>query len=153
MKRGEAGGDAVARGRGAEHGDLSRGCLAGNEAGAAGSRGPLSGEVPLSPQFPGLPLPLHPAPRGGLVFSPPGHKPVLYSRPLQMRLLGSAKLGRGEGAPALETPRAPLKHPLCPHPPPNQSAGEPSQAALCTKQDRRRATGRDSPMRSKGSLA
>lgn len=61
-------------------GIISKGCLAGSKAGAAGSLGLRSREKsPLTWQFPGLPLPWSPPPpptwqRGGLLFSLPGHK-------------------------------------------------------------------------------
>lgn len=120
-------------------GVISKGCLAGSKAKAAGRLGLRSGEVPrslgssLGFPLPGASSPSHlavPGERGSFslflgtrdlgaasvdpLLSPPPTPPLLYARPLQLRLLGVSKLGEEEPL-HFRTPRAPFK--ASSHPP------------------------------------
>lgn len=161
------GGHAAARGGGARStGDISGGLPSGEPGRAPREAEGRRAEKSRSPRRSlGFPFSCTPLRVGGQgtsdvacclwrPFLPPPHLPLYFTPGLSnCASLDQPRWEEGREPPALQTPRAPLKHPLRSHPPPNQFAGELGQAALCTKRDRRWATGRDGPMRSKGSLA
>ncbi|CAI9157573.1 unnamed protein product [Rangifer tarandus platyrhynchus] len=150
----------------------SRGCLAGSEAGAARSLRLRGREAPARlavPWAPVCPAPRPPLGLGGLCSQPQRRDaraasadPLRPLAPNSSYTVSQAsptdtpwsKPGRGgREAPALQDSESAFKASPPPHPPPNQLARELSQASLNTKQTGASAAGRESPARSKASLA